>query len=219
MPPILKEANEMIEKYGYTMQAFSRMSKMDSFSRECSRFISLGPSKIHPSRRFAKGGDVDKRCTVINTRTAKVPYTLRDGTYLPPGAQVCMPHHSVHNDPRNLLYGNAHFDGFRFHNLREQLVKQDPENADLWRAEMWTATSTRQLFFGNGKHSCPGRFFASMQLKMVLHYLLSNYKIEADPMSSYDPLRLQTMYIPNPAAEVRFTRVTDPEPGVMDNNF
>jgi len=46
MDPLREEAEAMIEKYGYTPLAFSKMSKMDSFTRECSRYVSLGSSKF-----------------------------------------------------------------------------------------------------------------------------------------------------------------------------
>ncbi|KAF3904126.1 hypothetical protein AA313_de0202657 [Arthrobotrys entomopaga] len=190
------EAVEMIGKYGYTAQAFNMMSKIDSFTRECTRFVSLGP--------------------IIITRTAKVLYTLGDGTLLPVGTQVCMPHHSVHNNPDIPLYADPSFDGLRFHNIREAILKENPDNKQAYRTELWTATSTRQLFFGNGRHPCPGRFFASTQSKMLLHYLLTNYEMTVDSDSEYEPHTWQTMYIPNVFANINFTRLTDPEPGVKE---
>ncbi|KAK6533324.1 hypothetical protein TWF694_002275 [Orbilia ellipsospora] len=190
------EAVEMIGKHGYTAQAFNMMSKIDSFTRECSRFVSLGP--------------------IIITRTAQISYTLGDGTLLPVGTQVCMPHHSVHNNPGIPLYADPSFDGLRFHNIREAILKENPENKQAHRTELWTATSTQQLFFGNGRHPCPGRFFASTQSKMLLHYLLTNYEMAVDSESQYQPHTWQTMYIPNVFANINFTRLTDPEPGVKE---
>jgi len=37
-------------------------------------------------------------------------------------------------------------------------------------------TDRNHLHFGYGKHACPGRFFASYELKMVLAELLLNYE-------------------------------------------
>ncbi|EPS43720.1 hypothetical protein H072_2324 [Dactylellina haptotyla CBS 200.50] len=191
-----EEAVAMIEKYGYTALAFSMMSKLDSFIRECTRFVSLGP--------------------IIITRTAKIPYTLGNGISLPVGTQICMPHHSVHNNPNIPLYTDPNFDGFRFHNVRETMLKENPENKQAHRTELWTATSTQQLFFGNGRHPCPGRFFASTQSKMILTYLLTNYEMTTDSESKYEPHTWQTMYIPNVFANINFTRLTDTEPGVTE---
>ncbi|KAJ6262045.1 hypothetical protein Dda_2848 [Drechslerella dactyloides] len=196
MQPLRDEAAEMIAKHGYTSHAFTMMSKIDSFIRECTRFVSLGP--------------------IIITRTAKIPYTLGDGTFLPPSTQVCMPHHSVHNNPSIPIYANTDFDGFRFHKIRDGLLQKNPANIQANRTELWTATSNRQLFFGNGRHPCPGRFFASLQAKMLLHYMLTNYEMTADVGSSYEPHRWQTMYIPNTHANINFKRLTDPEPGLKE---
>ncbi|KAK6508144.1 hypothetical protein TWF506_010246 [Arthrobotrys conoides] len=196
MKPIREEAVEMINKYGYTAQAFNMMSKLDSFTRECTRYVSLGP--------------------IIITRTAMIPYTLGDGTFLPVGTQVCMPHHSVHNDPNIKIYSDPTFDGFRFHKIREEMLQQNPKNTQAHRTELWTATSTQQLYFGNGRHPCPGRFFASLQSKMIIHYILTNYEISTDSKSQYHPHTWQTMYIPNVFAKINFTRLTDPEEGVEE---
>ncbi|KAF3918087.1 hypothetical protein ABW21_db0207168 [Orbilia brochopaga] len=194
--PLRDEAVEMIGKYGYNAHAFNMMSKIDSFIRECTRYVSLGP--------------------IIITRTAKVSHTLSDGTVLPVGAQVCMPHHSIHNSSDIPLYANPEFDGYRFHKHRESMLEADRTKTSANKTELWTATSDRQLFFGHGRHPCPGRFFASVQAKMVIHYLLTNYEMTPDTNSSYEPHCWQTMYIPNVRAKINFKRLTDPEPGVKE---
>lgn len=37
------------------------------------------------------------------------------------------------------------------------------------------ATSADFLAWGHGKHACPGRFFAAVELKMILGCLIMNY--------------------------------------------
>lgn len=34
------------------------------------------------------------------------------------------------------------------------------------------------LAFGNGRHACPGRFFAAQEMKLMLAYLVLNYDID-----------------------------------------
>jgi len=34
------------------------------------------------------------------------------------------------------------------------------------------------LSFGHGRHACPGRFFASNEIKMLVAYLVMNYDVE-----------------------------------------
>lgn len=37
------------------------------------------------------------------------------------------------------------------------------------------------LAFGTGKHSCPGRFFAAHEMKLMLAYLVQHYDVEYMP--------------------------------------
>ncbi|KAG7096044.1 hypothetical protein E1B28_006725 [Marasmius oreades] len=41
-----------------------------------------------------------------------------------------------------------------------------------------TSTSESFLAFGGGRHLCPGRFFAAMELKMFMAYLVLNYDVK-----------------------------------------
>lgn len=34
------------------------------------------------------------------------------------------------------------------------------------------------LSFGHGRHACPGRFFASNEVKMLMAYVIMNYDVE-----------------------------------------
>jgi hypothetical protein len=56
------------------------------------------------------------------------------------------------------------FDGFRFYNLRKI-----PGNENKYQ---FVTTSPESLNFGHGNHACPGRFFASNEIKVVLIELL-----------------------------------------------
>jgi cytochrome P450 len=59
------------------------------------------------------------------------------------------------------------FDGFRFYNLRKI-----PGNENK---HQFVVTSSDSLNFGHGNHACPGRFFASNEIKVVLIELLRNW--------------------------------------------
>ncbi|KAG6071489.1 hypothetical protein E4U30_007686 [Claviceps sp. LM220 group G6] len=51
-----------------------------------------------------------------------------------------------------------------------------------------TATSEQHLPFGHGRHACPGRFFVSYEIKMLLAHLLTNYDIKMlgkRPLTTY----------------------------------
>lgn len=64
------------------------------------------------------------------------------------------------------------FDGFRAYRQREQL-KGSAESG----REQFVSVSERAMHFGYGRHSCPGRFFAAVEIKVVLASILLKYDI------------------------------------------
>ncbi|KAG5978287.1 hypothetical protein E4U55_006300 [Claviceps digitariae] len=51
-----------------------------------------------------------------------------------------------------------------------------------------TTTSDQHLPFGHGRHACPGRFFVSYEIKMLVAHLLTNYDIKMlneRPLTTY----------------------------------
>ncbi|KAF8190946.1 hypothetical protein K438DRAFT_1591431, partial [Mycena galopus ATCC 62051] len=41
-------------------------------------------------------------------------------------------------------------------------------------------TSPNHVVYGHGRHACPGRFFATLQLKTALAHILINYDVKAE---------------------------------------
>ena len=72
--------------------------------------------------------------------------------------------------------GASSFDGFRYYKKR-----QDPEEANKHQFAM---TDSNNLHFGHGKYSCPGRFFASNEIKLLMAHLLSAYDFMYPPGQS-----------------------------------
>lgn len=118
---------------------------------------------------------------------------------MPRGVKICIPSHAIHRD--EALYPSPlEYDAFRFSRPREgheaptqpqepegpasnktQLVSEngqikrsvfDQKNASL------ITTSDDFLSFGHGRHACPGRFFATQELKLMLAYLVLHYDVE-----------------------------------------
>src|ERR1700761_4429551 len=99
------------------------------------------------------------------------PLTLSDGTHLPTGTTISIPADAVGSDPTN--YPNPEeFDAWRFVKLRSQ-----KEGVTSNYHQLVTSNKT-SLFFGYGKHACPGRFFAAAEIKLILAHLIMNYDIE-----------------------------------------
>lgn len=69
------------------------------------------------------------------------------------------------------LYPDAqNFDGLRFYNMRQaegQAVKHQ-----------YISTGKNDLSWGYGRHACPGRFIADVEIKLVLAEFLMHYDIK-----------------------------------------
>lgn len=105
--------------------------------------------------------------------------TTVDGIHLPQGCMLATHSWGLHHD-EDLYPGAGQFKAFRFadmHNGDHGQVdtRNDvPDGANL----QFIATNERYLGFGHGKHACPGRFFASAELKLLLAYLLVHYDLK-----------------------------------------
>lgn len=98
-------------------------------------------------------------------RLVKVPLTLSDGTLLPAGARIMVaPRYtdaSIYPNPDT-------FDASRFLHKRAE-----PGQLNAWQH---VTTSAEHMAFGHGQHACPGRFFASNEIKIALAHLLLKYE-------------------------------------------
>lgn len=109
-------------------------------------------------------------------RVVRKGTTLKDGTYLPAGTHFAMPSAAMAHDPALLPFDvddqqdAQRFDPFRFERLRTDPTK--PENVNRFQ---FATTDASTLHFGHGKYACPGRFFASNEIKVILCHLLLQY--------------------------------------------
>ncbi|EON97550.1 putative cytochrome p450 protein [Phaeoacremonium minimum UCRPA7] len=98
-------------------------------------------------------------------RIVEDPLELSDGTTLPRGAYTMVSFQNL-RDPS--IYPDPDvFNPRRFLDLRQQ-----PGQENRWQL---VSTSPEHLAFGHGLHACPGRFFASNEVKVALCHLLLKY--------------------------------------------
>lgn len=103
-------------------------------------------------------------------RKAMIPITLSNGFHIPAGTIVQCNTNILDEAPPE--WGDPHdFDGFRFSKLRNR----SPEDINKFQFASPTYDSMQ---FGFGRDACPGRFFASNQIKIILAYILSHYDIK-----------------------------------------
>jgi ent-kaurene oxidase len=160
--PIRDEVTLVIAKHGWTLSAIASMKKLDSFMKESQR--------------------LNQAVLMTFNRKVARPLRFEDGTTLPAGTYITMPSDSVARDPD--IYENPeHFDGYRFYDRRMEGGK----NANR---HQFASTGPESLAFGQGKNACPGRFFAGVQIKVVLANILLNYDISYPPGQTQRPKNL-----------------------------
>ncbi|KAJ7285046.1 cytochrome P450 [Mycena rebaudengoi] len=164
--PILRaEAERYLVKSdqtSWTKEALGRCVRLDSFLKESQRLNGMG--------------------ALWMPRMAVSDFTFADGTKISPGTFVATAATAIHED-EDVYERPLEFDGLRFSSIREQ--RNDPndlENFELDSDDDWkyrlTGTSPHCLSFGGGRHICPGRFFASLELKCLMAYLVLHYDVK-----------------------------------------
>ena len=127
-------------------------------------------------------------------RLALQPITLSDGTTIPKGAQVMVANR--YEDPA--IYADpSKFDPYRY--LRE---REKPGQTNTWQH---VSLSSQHMAFGLGDHACPGRFFASNEMKIALSHLLLKYDWEL-PEGEQPFWSFETNTLAKPNCKVRVRR-------------
>ncbi|PGH16795.1 hypothetical protein AJ80_05110 [Polytolypa hystricis UAMH7299] len=146
---ILQEVEEVRkEAPALPRQALNKLWKLDSFLKESQRLHSVGQVRLN--------------------RAAVVPFTFKDGLHLPAGTQISFLLQVPGLDP-DLFPDPQQFKPWRFLRKREQ------GDADK---NHFASVSDDNIFFGNGAHSCPGRFFVTDEIKLILVHLLTKYEFK-----------------------------------------
>ncbi|KAJ0384391.1 hypothetical protein COL922a_008446 [Colletotrichum nupharicola] len=90
------------------------------------------------------------------------------------------------------------YDIYRFRRMREEPGK-------MHKAQLVT-TSPEHLAFGHGQHACPGRFFASNEVKVALCHLLLKYDWKLAPGNTADSFVVGVARQINPKTVIMFRR-------------
>lgn len=98
-------------------------------------------------------------------RVSKQDITLSDNVFIPKDTYMFIGP-VPHQDPE--LYPDpTEFNGYRFYKMREE-----PGHANK---HQFVSTGPEITVFGHGHHSCPGRFFASNEIKLLMVYMIMYY--------------------------------------------
>ncbi|KAI6089470.1 cytochrome P450 [Hypoxylon rubiginosum] len=149
----------------WNKRALAAMEKLDSAMRESQRVNSF--VTIATARKVVKEGGI----------------VTPSGVHVPKGVVLCAPSYPVFHNPD--IYPEPEvFKPFRFAEKRAAPTvdgKEGEKEKDSYvqRArQAFATTSPEYTAFGHGRHACPGRFFASSELKLMLAYIITHYNIE-----------------------------------------
>ncbi|KAH6884504.1 cytochrome P450 [Thelonectria olida] len=143
--PLRAEIISVIGENGWAKTSLYKLKLMDSFMKESQRRHFMGITSIH--------------------RYADEDIKLSDGSTVKKGSRM-MVTADAFIDPK--VYPNPdQYDVYRFLNLRSQPGQEN--------AHQFVTTSPQHMLFGHGAHACPGRFFASNEMKIALCHLLLKY--------------------------------------------
>ncbi|KAI1415223.1 cytochrome P450 [Hypoxylon sp. FL1857] len=167
------EISAVLMEHGgeWNKRALAAMEKLDSVMRESQRLNSF--VTVATSRTVVKKDGID----------------TPDGVHIPRGTVVCAPSYPVFHDPA--MYPEPDkFKPFRFAEKRAvpssaaaadqngQKKEEEPSSYVQRARQAFATTSPEYCAFGHGRHACPGRFFASSELKLMLAYIIMNYDIQ-----------------------------------------
>nr|POE56583.1 ent-kaurene oxidase [Quercus suber] len=173
-----EEVQRVLSESGgaWSKNAINDMLRVDSTIRETMRISTLG--------------DVGLRRQV----TAPAGIDLGDDVHLPPGVTVVVPAHAIQTDAAFYGATAGEWDAFRFSRPREAHLAQvrgaaaagdADETRRLERAleqknQSLIAYGSDFLSFGHGRHACPGRFFASQEMKLMMAHIVMTYDVRID---------------------------------------
>lgn len=106
--------------------------------------------------------------TVLSHRYALEDVTLPDNTFIPKGTMIATNMSRMWDQK---YYSNPN-------EWQPDRYLKQPQEPGKENSAQFMTTTLESLGFGLGTHACPGRFFASTNLKIMLAYVLDNYEFE-----------------------------------------
>lgn len=180
--PLREDILAAISTHGWNKKALNDMKTVDSMMKESQRHHTLDISKWLGGRGglhipLMLNSEELGMTNVFSSQPASMhryatqAVTLSDGVRIPKGSHLMVGLDQMYD--RNAFPDSdpTAFDPERFLRLR-----QEPGQENKWN---FVTTSPDHLVFGHGKHSCPGRFFASNEVKIILAYLLISFDWDA----------------------------------------
>lgn len=189
--PIRAEIKKISKEDGewekWEKSSFTKLRKLDSFMRESQRFNPPTLLSMH--------------------RVMLQDHQFTDNTVIPRNAHVSMAVNAIQNDPEVTPEPEI-FDGLRYYKLRQHEGES--------HLHQFSTTEEKILNFGHGANSCPGRFFASLEIKIILVRLIMDYEYRfPDGKGRPDNLKAHEFIFPNPDGELLIRRRSASERSIV----
>ncbi|KAM6492377.1 Cytochrome P450 [Amanita muscaria] len=175
--PMREEIETIIQQEGWSKTALGKLRKVDSFIKEILRL----------SNFFS---------TVIQRKAVK-DLTFSNGVTVPAGSTIAVPlaptqiYPEYYTDPGS-------FDGFRFEKMRDK--------EGMGNKHQLISVDSCYVLFGGGGRACPGRFFATHLLKLMLVHILLHYDVQMVSGHGRTDERSFGKALPDPKAQVKFRK-------------
>lgn len=184
IPELCDEIKTVLAANGnvFTTQALQQMKLLDSVMRETQRY---NPTTLATFRRH-----------IIRDVTPS------DGTFLPKGSVISVQSYGVAFDSASYLEPTV-YNPYRFRDIRAGKA-EDPLGYTNKEQHQFISVTKENTAFGYGRHACPGRFFASNEIKILLANILLDYEIKMPPGETgrYKNLVHQTSIVPDPTKDI-----------------
>jgi cytochrome P450 len=209
--PLRKEVVEQISIHGVSIAAVNNMVLLDSFMKESQRLSSpLGmyqeahmmqhphPFFLQHEFRMTDLSVLFPVCIVVLERLALRDTALPDGRIVPRGAVIMVDSTDLWNAA--VFPEPERFDGYRFLKRREMGDKATSQ---------FVQSGGDYNVFGGGRHVCPGRFFASNELKLTLSHILLKYDLRLAAGCDPKPLINNYYAMIDPSVQLEVRRRTE----------
>ncbi|KAF2675971.1 putative cytochrome P450, partial [Lentithecium fluviatile CBS 122367] len=145
-----------------------------------SRFPHVEPESLPLLDCFAQESMRMNASDAISTRRkAIVPFTFSDGLLVATDDWVCVPQQAMMQDEQFYPQPGS-FNPLRFlHPDRTRATGEPDSNVKAERRRL-TDVNSRWPVWGLGNATCPGRFYASLCMKLVLTHILEHYECTID---------------------------------------
>ncbi|KAF8242725.1 cytochrome P450 [Wilcoxina mikolae CBS 423.85] len=179
MQPLREEAEKVLEEEGgvFTLQAVRKLDLFDSFVKE--------------SQRLSPAGQVAMLRRVVSPDG----FTFSTGAHLPYGSTILGVTTAAASMDPEIFENPNEFDGYRFQRLR---------SGEDWNK--YTFSSTETLHWGIGKYACPGRFFASSEIKLLLASIVLKYDVRTKDGQRPKDICWELSMSPDPTASIEFRK-------------